>query len=887
MSGNASGVVTFLFTDIEGSTRRWDADADAMRSALADHDAALRQAINDLSGSLFKHTGDGVCAVFNSPKHAVEAAVAAQRELTLPVRMGIATGEAELRDGDYFGAVLNRAARVMAAGHGGQILLDGATAGLLTDVDLMPLGSRRLRDIAKPVEVFQIQADGLPNEFPPLKTDDPTPGNLHVPSTSLIGREAELAELQTVLKAHRLVTLTGVGGVGKTRLALELAARCATGYPDGVFVIQLAAITDSAAIPDAVASVLGIVQQQSKSMTESIAAALADRSRLLVFDNCEHVLDGAADMIGSIMAASTTVAVIATSREGLRLAEEQLWPVPSLDADSSAVTLFVERACGVAPGVATSDDEAISEICRRLDGMPLAIELAASRMVSMSAAEIRDRLDDRFRLLVGSRRALARHQTLLHAVQWSYDLLEEAEKGLLQRCSVLVGGFDVAGASAVAGLSDEYAALDLLESLVRKSLLVTYRGADRTRFSMLETIRQFAEQQLVAAGDAAAARNSHAHYFAGRESEVLTLWDGPRQRDAYAWFALELPNLRAAFRWAADRDDLDTAATIAFYAAFLGFWLEQYEPVGWTEELIEAARSVDHPRLAQLSTLAAACFITGRLDDAVEYISIAEQAIDSGRYAQIPPGFEAWFGGAYIALGEPHRWVDQCRRSLARRPDDNLNARAFMVLALNIVGRADEMRAAAVGLLDDADVTDNPQLACVALLAAGIAQRSVDPVAAQRILERGLTIAQETNNHMMWGHLTTTVSRLAATYGEPVDALGYLASAIRDFYDSGSFSLLYSPLAILTALFDRLGYHEPAATISGFATTAWTQSANQELAAAIDHLRSMLGERKFESLSRAGESMSTGAMVDYAVEQIDRARAHLTAAQQTRNPPKS
>ena len=435
--------------------------------------------------------------------------------------MGIATGEAELRGEDYFGTVLNRAARVMSAGHGGQILVDGLTAGLLTGVDLVALGPRRLRDIARPVEVFQVQAPGLPSEFPPLKTVDSTPGNLRPPTTSLIGRESELADVASALKAHRLVTLTGVGGVGKTRLALEVAARSAPDFPDGVWVIELAAVGDPAAVPDAVAGVLGITQQPGMTMADSVAAALEGRSRLLLFDNCEHVLDAAADMVEAILSRSATVKILATSREGLRAADEQLWPVPSLDtqaeSDSAAATLFVERAEAVVPGVSL-DPVAVVEICRRLDGIPLGIELAASRMVSMTVTEVRDRLNDRFRLLVGSRRGLERHQTLRHAVQWSYDLLDEDEQTLLNRCSVFAGGFDLAGACAVAGSDDEFATLDLLDALVRKSLLVADRSSGRTRFSMLETIRQFAEDQLAADGQAEETRAAHARYFASLRS---------------------------------------------------------------------------------------------------------------------------------------------------------------------------------------------------------------------------------------------------------------------------------------------------------------------------------------------------------------------------------
>ena len=576
-----SGVVTFLFTDVEGSTRRWEADADAMREALAAHDEVLRGAIEAHGGWLFKHTGDGVCAAFASPRSAVDAAVAAQRALELPVRMGLATGEAELRGSDYFGAVLNRAARVMAAGHGGQVLLDGTTAGLCSSIDLMALGPRRLRDITKPVEVFQVLAAGLRSEFPPLATLDATPGNLRPQTTSLIGRAAELAEVQEALKAHRLVTLTGVGGVGKTRLATEVAARLADEFPDGVWLFELAAVADPAAVPDAVAAVLGITQQPGKSVADSVAAALEGRVRLLVFDNCEHVRDAAADLVEAILAHSATVRVLATSREGLGVADEQLWLVPSLEVgagiDSAAVALFVERARSVASrfSVATADEAAaVVEICRRLDGIPLAIELAASRMASMTAGEVRDRLDQRFRLLVGSRRGLERHHTLRHAVAWSYDHLDDEEKSLLKRCSVFAGGFDLQSACAVGGFdgSDDYAVLDLLDALVRKSLLVADRSSGRTRFSMLETIRQFAEEQLVARGVAAEVRTAHARYFAGREADILALWDSPRQREAYDWFTAELANLRTAFRWAADQGDLDTAAIIATYAAFLGLW---------------------------------------------------------------------------------------------------------------------------------------------------------------------------------------------------------------------------------------------------------------------------------------------------------------------------
>ena len=876
-----SGVVTFLFTDIEGSTRRWEADAHAMRVALEAHNEVLRDAIEAHGGQVFNYTGDGMCAVFESPRAAVDAAVAAQQALELPVRMGMATGEAELRGGEYFGTVLNRTARVMAAGHGRQIILDGATAELLTGVELRDLGPRRLRDITRPVNVFQVLDAALRSDFPPLKTLDSTPGNLRPPTTSFVGRRSELAELETALKANRLVTLTGVGGVGKTRLALEVAARVSDGFPDGVFVIELAPVGDPAAVPEAVAVVLGITQQPGMTVADSVAAASDGRERLVVFDNCEHVLDAAAELIEAILAHSDTVKIMATSREGLRVADEQLWPVPSLDIDSSATELFIERAHAVMPGISlTADDDAVVEICRRLDGIPLAIELAASRLLSMSVVEVRDRLDDRFRLLVGSRRGLERHQTLRHAVQWSYDLLGEAEKHLLARCSVFAGGFDLFGACAVTGSDDEFATLDLLESLVRKSLLVADSSSGRTRFSMLETIRQFAEEQLVQTGEADDSRTAHARYFAGREPDVMALWDGPKQREAYEWLTVELANLRGAFRWAADHDDLDTAVAVANFAAFLGIWLEQYEPVGWAEELIDRARAVDHRRLPQLYVMASMCYATGRVGDSLGYATASRLAIESGRFDEVSYEFEVALSGSYATAGELDQWVELCRNIIARRSPPLALAQAFLVMGLTVAGATDEAIAMLEGLRSAADATDNPAVLGYALLARGLAYRYADGVAAYDAHRRGLTIAQDSGNELIESHLAGTLAQLAAVYGEPADAFDYLIQAIRHFYDAGSFSHLRVPLAILADVFDRLGHHEPAATISAFAITPLTRASIPEMNTIISHLREVLDDELYESLTRTGEAMSNAEMAEYALDQINRARTELLADQQ-------
>jgi hypothetical protein len=547
--------------------------------------------------------------------------------------------------------------------------------------------------------------------------------------------------------------------------------------------------------------------------------------------------------------------------------------------DSAAVTLFVDRARSVAQRFFLARAEeaaAVVEVCGRLDGIPLAIELAASRMVSMSVIEVRDRLDQRFRLLVGSRRGLERHQTLRHAVAWSYDHLDDAEKALLERCSVFAGGFNVDGACALAGSDqpDDYAALNRLDALVRKSLLVADRSSGRTRFSMLETIRQFAEEQLVARGEATEARTAHARHFAGREAEILALWDSPRQREAYDWFTVELANLRSAFRWAAEKGDLDAAAAIATWAAFLGIWIDNYEPITWAEEVVERARAVDHPRLAFLYTLASQCWRPGRIEAAVRYCDAGQLVIGSGSY-EVPFGLEAGLGVAYQAIGQPERCVEWCRARLAYGRDTHTFTRSLLVNALILAGCGEEARTAAKGLVDAAEATQNPYLLSFALWAHGYAFRNTDPVRALEALRRGLMIAQDSGNRFNESHLAVIVSRLEAEHGDPLTALHYVASAIRNFHDAGDTALMRTSMAVLAAFSDRLGRYESAATVAGFAVDPFTSAALPEINTAIAHLRDVLGEEAYESLAHKGETMTAAAMATYVYDQIDQTRTEL------------
>jgi tetratricopeptide (TPR) repeat protein len=424
------------------------------------------------------------------------------------------------------------------------------------------------------------------------------------------------------------------------------------------------------------------------------------------------------------------------------------------------------------------------------------------------------------------------------------------------------------------GSDDDFATLDLLDALVRKSLLVANRSSGRTRYSMLETIRQFAEEQLAASGSATEARAAHARHFAGREADIMALWDSPRQREAYTWFTVELANLRTAFRWAADHGDLDVAATIASYAGLLGDLVHNYEPLAWAEELIEPARAVDHPRLATLYVLASLCWAVGRIEEAVGYADDAQSVIGSGR-GEVPFVLEGGLGGGYLVIGQPERAVEWCRAQLARGRDTHTLTRATLVVALTVTGAGDEARAAANGLIDAAEATHNPFAFAYTLHGYGHAFRDADPVRALEALRRGLVIAQDSGNRLIESHLAMVLSRLEAEHGDPLAALDHSTLAIRSFYDSGNVALIRSALATLAVFLDRLGRLEPAATIAGFAISPLAASGFPQLSTAITDLRDVLGDQTYESLARKGETMTTAEMVTYAYDQIDQARTEL------------
>ncbi len=622
MSDRPTGTVTFLFTDVEGSTRLWEEHPEEMRQALARHDELLRLAIEGRGGFVFTTAGDAFSAAFSTAGAAVEAAVSAQLDLRrepwgqveLAVRMAVHTGEAEERDGDYFGPALNRAARPLGAGHGGQVLLSVSTEDIVSgrspgEWELLDLGEHRLRDLSKPAQVFQLTHPELEHDFPPLRSLDAYPNNLPLQLTSFIGRKDQLDEITELIGEHRLLTLTGVGGSGKTRLALQAAGSVIDGFSDGVWLIELAPIADPAFVPRAVVEGLGVSVRESSTVLESLESFLARRELLLILDNCEHVLEAAAVLTDGLLRAASGVHIVATSREGLAVAGERLWRVPSLrvgaagDDDweqargSEAVRLFENRAAQVQPEFELTAETVpqVVSICRRLDGMPLAIELAAARTRVLPLDNIAERLNDRFRLLTGrSRTAVPRQQTLLATVEWSYELLSERERLLFDRLAVFRGGFTLEAAESVCagdGL-DESEMLDLITQLVDKSLVVAQGGAlGIGKFRMLETLRQFSLERLAERRQADQVRRRHAAYFLSLAEQAEPLLETAEMAEWLDRLETEHDNLRAALGWMLDAGGTIDALrmTVALSVWFWSVHSHHEEAYAWHEQTLAAA----------------------------------------------------------------------------------------------------------------------------------------------------------------------------------------------------------------------------------------------------------------------------------------------------------
>ena len=596
-----AGTVTFAFTDIEGSTRLWETEPAAMARSLVLHNEMLHAAFGHHGGAVFSTMGDGMAVAFSSAAGAVRAALEAQRALmaapwpaetgVLKVRMGLHTdeavlrhGQAVLRDGQYVNRPLNRCARLMAAAHGGQILMSDATEALVRSqlpdgATLLDLGEHRLRDLAGRMHIFQLVHPDLPGAFPVLRTLDAFPGNLPLQVSSFIGRGRELKQTAAALGEARVVTLIGVGGVGKTRLALQVAEQVLPRFGDGAWLCELAPIRDAAGVDDAVAAVFSVTARAGHSTRDALVEFLRNKELLLVLDNCEHLLAGAAALAAVLERSCARLVILATSREGLGIDGEQLVPVPPLAApgadadletitDAEAVRLFVERAAAVKPDftVTAENAAAVAAVVRRLDGVALAIELAAARVPAMTPAELARRLDRSFAVLAGGRRgAVARHQTLRAAIDWSFELLAEPEQRLLGRLAVFAGGCTLQAVETVCSGEgiDPGAVFELLASLVARSLVVAGESGPQSRYRLLETIREYGEERLEEAGETERWRARHAGYYAGFPRQVREHAHAPSDEAFWAVrLSAEQDNLLAAWSWAVDTGNLDTAFAI-------------------------------------------------------------------------------------------------------------------------------------------------------------------------------------------------------------------------------------------------------------------------------------------------------------------------------------
>jgi predicted ATPase/class 3 adenylate cyclase len=656
MSSLPTGTVTFLFTDIEGSTRRWEAFPELMREALARHDAILRDAIERHRGAVVKTVGDAFHAAFATAIDGLETALEAQRALTteawkdgveIRVRMALHTGAAEERDNDYFGSSVNRAARLLPIAYPGQILVSGVTQELVREelpqaVTLLDLGEHALKDLTHPEHIYQVVAPGIPLEFPALKTADTRPNNLPVQASSFVGRQEEVASLRAMFlrEGARLVTLTGPGGTGKTRLAVTAASELLDAFDDGVFFVSLASIGDAQLVPSAVASALGVPDSGNRSIVETLGTYLRNKDVLLILDNFEHVLD-AASIVPDLLAAPK-VRVLVTSQSVLRLSGERVLPVPPLvvpdpkhlpDVDTlakcSAIALFMERARAVRPDLALTAENAdtITQICYRLDGLPLAIELAAARIRLFPPQALLERLQSRLQLLTGGARDLpTRQQTLRGAIEWSYSLLDAAEQRLFARLAVFAGGCTLEAAEDVCGRESDLGieVLDGIASLVEKSLL-RQEGETEPRFVMLGTIRELARERLEEHGEVEELSRRHAAYFTALADTADTELHGAQQVIWLRRLDAEYDNIRAALAWGVDRDDATVAMQLA--GSLSEYWLGRglaSEGRAWLGRALEATQPDDRSSARAAALLGVGMLASSAVDFKVGLPQIQE-----------------------------------------------------------------------------------------------------------------------------------------------------------------------------------------------------------------------------------------------------------------------
>jgi predicted ATPase/class 3 adenylate cyclase len=820
-----TGTVTFLFTDVAGSTRLWEESPQAMARALVRHDAIIEQAVAAHAGVVVRPRGEGDSrfVVFARASDALAAAVAIQRALhgeswplsePLRVRLALHTGEADLREGDYYGAAVNRCARLRSVAHGGQVLLSSATARLASAalgqaVALRDLGRQRLRDLGQPEQVFQAVVPGLPDAFPPLLSSDALPNNLPLPVTSFIGREQELAEVQGLLAHSRLITLTGRGGTGKTRLALEAAEQLVARYPDGVWFVELAPLAEPALVVTAVAAAVGVREDVRRPLMETLLAARRDSRLLLLLDNCEHLLDACAHLADALLRGCPHVQVLATSREALGMSGETSWRISSLRLPEAteqpvlddlrrneAVRLFLERAGAVNGRVRLTQQNApaVVQVCRRLDGIPLALELAAARLGAMTVEQLATRMDQRFRLLTGgSRAALPRQQTLQALVDWSYDLLSEPERRLFQRLAVFSGGFTLEAAEVV-GSGDAVDAadvLDLLAQLVGKSLVLTEEQPDGSqRYGLLETLRQYGREKLVGSGEAEVVHSRHAAFYVALAAQAVPPGEPPAREDWRAYLTPDHDNLRGALGWLIERQDMAKVTALAWATAVLwafGNYSEGRRQFG----AILALPRLAGPTKQRAEMLHFAAFFAARVGEFAVAASLGEERLTIARQLDDPRPIAmalTLLGVYYLQLG------------------DNARSQALQEQSLAICQR-----------LGDLALTGH------VLIRLGEAAHVIgDRDRAERCYTEGLQAARAVSQHQGIGRALHHLGSLALDTGDFLRARGYFLESVRLHWHHQHVGWYHYALADMASLAAADGQAERALRLGGASTACAT-----------------------------------------------------------------
>jgi predicted ATPase len=881
---------------------------DAMQGALVRHDQISRGAIEGHGGVVLSEMGDGMAAAFASPADAVAAALEAQfalrdepwREVgALRARMGLHAGDGVLRaDGHYANAPLNRCARLMAAAHGGQVIISDSVEvlvrdGLAPEITVADLGEHRLRDLVQPVRVFQLCAAGLVTDFPPLRSVDAVPGNLPRQVTTFVGREAETTSLSELVGRSSLVTLTGVGGVGKSRLALQIAADVIGEFPDGAWLCELAPVTNPAALWATLGACLRVQLLPGRTLEESALDYLAAKRLLLVLDNCEHVVDAAAQLVDAIERRCPRVSVLATSREGLGLAGEQVVAVPSLGvpasdapidelAQAEAVRLFSDRATAAKHDFALTDRNlgAVGVLCRRLDGIPLAIELAAARVRSLSPEDLVSRLDQRFKLLTqGSRAALERHQTLRNTIDWSYDLLTPTERLGLQRLSVFAGGCDLSAAEAVLpddalGASD---VVDVLGQLVDKSLVVADDVEGRMRYRLLETIRQYAREQLDASGGSATLRRRHAdHYVAVAEAAGPHL----RARDHLEWTRVierDIDNLRAALDWTVETPSPEHALRLVAPLALQGRTGEL--AMDWAAIAITIPGGDSHPLFPVVAAWAAWSATMGReFERADELVAVAERA-QAVLGLRLPSVARARTTAAFFvndfegARRHAAEWVDLARDS--GNDEELSNALLMLGSALRFT---EPTRDAAI-----ATVEDSVRIARAAgvdtLLGLGLSTIAFwlpaeESQRARALLDEAIEVSTRIGDRLGAANALGNVAGLASRSGDWRTALRAAVVSAEEKLELGAQLIMSGSLFWAGVSLSALGSYEPAAILIGNAnamTEPWVPEWILEIKATTDAaLLDALGEQRLVTLTQQGAALEITDVVSYLRTETNR-----------------